>query len=307
MSGDNFIKIFSTKTHSYKATFIKLVARDDLIGVFVKIGGKDFNDCMTISYKYKNNIAIDASLPWISSEPECSIHYLVNNLKNDTVQMIKSSLQYVNSVIPNITVFKFDDMSCLDILYLNNDDNEDFHYMSNIDCNTIFNKNELPPRKIHLPFSLSHYSIALYGQTWYERQFNAKMIDSTQYIKYKESLKILYKTKIPFNEFIIMNQITDNDYTILKPIYDSTDSWITFFNAIPKKDRCILLHSWLYSFINKLIGNTFIPSGWYIDINDMAKVNIYSGNIHNKKGGGISVKKRIQFKNDWFASKPLYH
>lgn len=285
---DKFIRKFSTDTNTYEITIKKIIIRDELSSVFVKIGGKTYSDCVTISYKFIDGKPSSASIPWFSSEPECSIHYLLEKgITHNTVKMIKASLQYVYLLMPEIHIFKFDDMS-------------------NIDCDSLFTKKITT----HIPFSLSHLSIALYGQTWYEKYFNAKMVDEVQYAKYRNAVKILEGPKMPYKKFIDMNDITEKQDEILNLYYESTYSWDDFFNAIPKKDRCFAFFNWLFKFIDTILNDTFISKNWIIDVNTMAHIKIYQGNIHldthNKKTGGTRSNKlkisknTIKFSNDWF-------
>ena len=76
------------------------------------IGG-DYDNCVNLTYKFKDGIPVEASLPILSYEPECAIgSKLIKG--SGTVSMIKGLIRYGYSKIHDINIFKFDDNSRID-------------------------------------------------------------------------------------------------------------------------------------------------------------------------------------------------
>ena len=133
-----------------------------------KIGGT-YPDCVNISVIYKNNKPVDASMPSLLSDPECSF---IRPLEKGSgaIIMIKTLLNYVYTQLPTLTHIKFDDKS-------------------NIECAT---EEELKKGSRYRkkgtyvkPIPLYYFSILFNGQTWYEKYFNAKQKDEVRHKQYR--------------------------------------------------------------------------------------------------------------------------
>jgi hypothetical protein len=260
---NNKIVFFKNDKHTFKAEIKK-----QFFGYTVKIGGDKYNDCINISISLSDNIVTDAKIAHIQSEPECGFGSILDN--GDTVNFIKSSLQFCKYYFPSLKILIFDDMS-------------------NIDCGT--SKNLKPPRHPEKPFSLAYLSIAKYGKTWYEDKFGAKMIDQSDYSKYREATNILKQPiSMDFYDFVKKAQCTDEQSTILKKYYDPAISWNEFFNRIPKNLQCFSLYGWLGPFIHNLLKNTYDVMNWYIDIDLMVSTKF-------EMIGGMKRKTRRNRKN----------
>ena len=156
-------------------------------------------------------------------------------------EVIKNIIEYSYSEINTINIFNFDDNSHVNL------------------------KN---------PIYLGFFHIAYHSKTWYEASFNAKMIDSEKYERYKNSLSFLTDSsqKPEFMDFLnILRgslQSTENLDT-LEIYYNKSSTYRDFFENIPKSRRYEILHEWLTPFMEYYLGSTFSVKGWCIDINNM--------------------------------------
>ena len=233
-----------------------------------QIGG-DYKDCINISYKYSSGKPISASIPHLLSEPECTIG---SDLKrgSGTEQMIKESIKYAYNDIPSLSIFTFDDNS-------------------HIDCIEKL-RESTPPRKLKKPLSLSLFSIAYYGKTWYELRFNAQMTDKNKYNTYRDALQFLTnpQSKVSFMKFLEISRPQADLIQYLEPIYIASSTYREFFENIPRDKRCDILYGWLSTFMMHYLGTSFTDKGWEIDARAMSKIS-------NIKRGGYTRKRKHAF------------
>ena len=242
-----------------------------------KIGG-DYDDCINIAYVYNNGEPIEAKLPHLMYEPECSIG---SNLEKGggSETMIKAIINYAYNKIPSITKFYFDDMS-------------------HIDC--IEKDMTKPvPRKQQKPLNLAMLSIAYNSQTWYEKYFNASMKNKELYSKYRERVSFLHDPdiKVSFERFIEIARPPTRFFDSLETYYKSAKTYRDFFKNIPYEERCLLLLPWLENFIMYYLQGVYNNMGWEINVLDM----------NNKKGGSNKTRKHkkrknISYKNSLYPS-----
>lgn len=248
---------------------------DRILGRTYSIGG-DYASCITISYKYKNNTPIEASLPHLLYEPECSVGSTLERGGGSEL-MIKTAIRHAHSEIPSISEFKFDDMSKIDCLPKD---------MS------------IPPeRKPIKPLNLAYFSIAYHGKTWYELRFNAEMLDKKRYANYRDSLSFLTDSmaKPTFERFLEIAQPPVEQIEILKPLYENAETYRDFFNAIPKAKRCDMLYHWLSTFMRYSIGSVYSEMGWQINVDTMDK-HLSSGGGYTRKRGRRQSQKKTQYR-----------
>jgi hypothetical protein len=252
--------------YSFIITENKFAFADKIISHTFKIGGT-YNDCISISYTYNNLTPVSAKIVYVSYEPECTTG---NNLEKGggTAIMLKTFLRYVYKKISSVSIFTFEDMS-------------------HIDC-AEKDLSKSPPRKPIRPLSLAYLSIAYNSCTWYEKYFDAKMTDNERYTKYQNAMKFLINpdNKPDFITFLQIAQPPQNQIEYLKKIFEETDTYRAFFNAIPFNDRCELLRPWLKTFIEYYLGDKYSPYGW--------EMNVLSTKIKNGslEGGGSKKGKR---------------
>jgi hypothetical protein len=244
-------------------------------GFFITIGGKTFTKCMelsiSVSLMNNQNGSLDAAsehnvrgfnssfpptgiLMQVKSEPECGYNSFLEN--GETPDMIKAGLQLCADIVPGLKLFRL------------NDD-------SNIECGE--SKGSSPPRSLGKPFSLPQYSIAIYGKTWYERHFGAKLENERKYIAYRNSVEILSKhipDTMTFEEFSRQNVLSQEQVEILQGPFEKARTWYDFFKAVPRKQSCIAFYNWLPFFINNILDGEFNNNGWIINIDSMEKVDM---------------------------------
>jgi len=253
--------------------------RDSIYYRGFKIGG-DYEDCINIAYVYNNDIPVEAKLPHLLYEPECSIG---SNLEKGggTEIMIRAIIQYAYSKIPSITKFYFDDMSHIDCLEKD--------------------MTKPIPRKLQKPLNLAMLSIAYNSQTWYEKYFNATMKNKELYSKYRERVKFLedIKSKLSFERFIQIAQPPTNQIEVLEKYYKSANTYREFFKNIPFEERCLLLLPWLENFIMYYLQGVYNNMGWEINVLDM----------NTKKGGNNKTRKHKKKNNTTYKNRlyPSYY
>jgi hypothetical protein len=129
--------------------------------------------------------------------------------------------------------------------------------------------------------NLSDMYIALYGKTWYENHFKAKIQNYDTYELYRKLLKKLksktFKIASPYERFSRAFNLNFTEDIII--IYNKSLTFKEFFeklnNTIPKEDLCLLLQSWITKFIRDLIlERHFLIENQWIITNDKKDINL---------------------------------
>jgi hypothetical protein len=252
--------IIKVGKYTFKIIENKLQYNGNIFAHTFKIGG-DYEDCVNLSYTYKNGKPISAKLPYLMYEPECTVGSELEKGVGSEV-LIKTILRYAHNKINNVDIFYFDDMS-------------------HIDCKE---KNLLksPPRKPQSPLKLAYFSIVYNSKTWYEKHFNAIMTDKVKYNKYREKISFLtdVSKKVDFEQFLEISKPPIEQLSILTKYYNTSKTYRDFFKSIPYKDRCELLLPWLHNFILYYLSDVYIDNGWEININTM---DIKNGGTKSKR------------------------
>lgn len=236
---------------------------DKVIGRTYVIGG-DYERCVTVSYKYKDNVPIEATIPYLLYEPECSVGSTLERGGGSEV-MIKTLLRHTYSEIPSVSFFVFDDMS-------------------KIDC-VSKELTKSPERKSIKPLNLAYFSIAYHSKTWYELRFNAEMKDKERYVKYRERLQFLTNptNKPEFERFLEIAQPPNNQIELLYSYYRDSETYRDFFNRIPKEKRCNLLYYWLSTFMKYYIGDVYMETDWVMNIRTLDRIQSLGGSYTRRK------------------------
>lgn len=273
-SSDSTIEYFKTNKNIFKV----IIHKDN--GMYtLKIGGDNYNDCINISIKTtEQGEPTQVKIGHIQSELECG----VRSVMSDTVHFVSAALQYCVQRFPGIKQFEFDDMS-------------------RIDCGTTKNKNA--PRHMEKPFSLAHFSLAKYGQTWYEQKFGAKMVNSQLYTIYRNNVQKLFQPiGLSFNEFTQFTFMTSNQEHELKPYFSPLQTWVEFFTSIPKTKHCTVLFNWLETFIENLLEGSYNPKSWCIPIENIPTISIQLNIQPNQYGGGRKTRRNRRYKSRFITS-----
>jgi len=261
----NKTEIINSGKYKFKITTNIQLYEDRITCHTYKVGG-DYADCINISYKYNNNIPVKAMIPHLLYEPECAVGMFLER-GSGTELMIKTAILYAYNHVKSIPLFEFEDDS-------------------NIDCVEKNMKLEVP-RKLTKPLNLAFYHIAYHGTTWYEARFNAKMIDSEKFKRYRKSLEFLtdpgQKPEFKFFLEIIENKHAKDSpqLKMLEKYYNKGVTYRKFFEAIPKDDRCDILYEWLETFMKYYID--YDNKNWYIDARKMNSYTLQSGGSLSKK------------------------
>ena len=170
--------------------------------------------------------------------------------------------------------------------------------------------------------NLASYYLAFKGETWYEKNFNAKLQDNElmkDYIKYKSIFNTKVLSNDDFKNFLINNKnINDNDISILIDLYKESNSNIEFFKKLYKYIKnnnvnCItFLRPWLDSFIKDRLKFAFINNKkWIIDCNnfdkDTSKYSFIEINVNESlpkfKKEYMNIKKREYYLQQIYSGK----
>ncbi len=257
-------EIITVGKYRFKIKENELRYGDRIFSKTFKLGGY-YDDCVNLSYIYRDGIPIEAKLPHLLYEPECALD---THLERGTGSelMIKTLLRYGHNKINNINIFYFDDMSSIDCIEKN--------------------ITEPLPRKSKKPLKLSMLSIAYNSETWYEKHFNATMRNKTKYMQYREKIKFLEdkNAKEPYERFLEIAQPPIEQLSLLEKYYKTATTYRQFFKNIPFEERCMILLSWLENFIMYYVGDVYSDLGWEININEMDK----------KKGGNYNKTRKAK-------------
>jgi hypothetical protein len=218
-----------------------------------KIGGT-YPDCVNVSVIYENNKPVDACMPNLFSDPECSFSQPLD--KGDgTVIMIKTLLRYVYTQLPTLTHVKFDDKSSIECAT-----HEELKKGSRFRKKGTYVK----------PMPLYYFSILFNGQTWYEKHFNAKQIDDRHQLYRTRIDEFLYstdfKSNMEFDKFVSLFDKREDEMIELYQYYKNTNTFYQFVRAIPRDERCTLVGPWIEQFMKFILKDVFYNENWVIKL-----------------------------------------
>jgi len=258
------------KVGKYKFQIIDtiLFARGEIYCRNIKIGGINYADCVNVSIRYNDDQPVSAYIPHIQYHEECSIDISLDR-GSGSIIMIKTVLDYIHKNLPTITEVSFEDMS-------------------NIECATEIEIQKKGSKNIKkgtniYPIPLYFFSIAFNGETWYEKNFNARQKDLNKHSMYRAKIiDVLYsdKTKPDFMTFIKQAQPPMELLDELEKYYTSSTTLGQFFQSIPKADRCRLVRDWIDAFMSYYLSDVFDNKNWIIELSNEIK---YSGGNSRRK------------------------
>ena len=115
------------------------------------------------------------------------------------------------------------------------------------------------------------FHIAFHGSTWYEYYFGARLEHNHEIY---ERLKLnLYDSSKKTPKFEFNHPDLEE---ILKPMYDSTETWWNFFQAIQAKygdKKCSVVYPWIRDAMFEIFdhSNIYEVHKWYIDLDKNVK------------------------------------
>jgi len=257
-----------------------------------KIGGT-YPDCINVSIIYENNKIIDATMPFLLSDAECSF---ITPLEKGSgvIIMIKTLLQYVYKEIPTLTYIKFDDKSNIECATEEEiiKKGSRFTPLKNSNRVAVNSSTKLPVTDLNeaplwgadsnlyryrkkgthvKPIPLYYFSIIFNGQTWYEKYFHAKQKDQVQHQLYRKRVnEFLYspefKKNMQFDRFVSFFGKKEEEMTELYQYYNIANNFDDFFQSIPKQHRCRLVGPWIEQFMKFIFKDVFYNENWIIPL-----------------------------------------
>ena len=181
-----------------------------------------------------------AHINWIEYADVCSLTHFHQIQGKFTKDMINVLLTYILNKHSSIEYFKFNDAST-------------------IDCESV-------------SVSLPNLSIATCGKTWYEKYFNASLIDTDQERTYAKNLKKLVDADyvMPFKVFCDFLTIPLPIVEIIRPHYvvDGKTNYLTIFKNLKTETKlqfCKICENWLDKFMKHMLNNlNFLAEDWKI-------------------------------------------
>jgi hypothetical protein len=254
MNGNEPTKtIVKVGKYKFQITDNTLFARGEIYCRNIKIGSLDYSDCVNVSIAYDDDKPTTAYIPYVLHDPERSIDIPLDR-GSGSIIMIKTVLDYIHKNLPTITEINFEDNSYIEI-----------------------------QKKGVYPIPLYFFSIAFNGETWYEKNFNARQKDLNKHSMYRAKIiDVLYsdKTKPDFMTFIKQAQPPMELLDELEKYYTSSTTLGQFFQSIPKSDRCRLVRDWIDVFMSYYLSDVFDNKNWIIELSNEIK---YSGGNSRRK------------------------
>ena len=117
--------------------------------------------------------------------------------------------------------------------------------------------------------SLASQQLIFHQKTWYERYFNAKLINPILRKLYDESKCNFNKKPTTFNF------INKDLNTVLTPLFDESTSWKDFFHKInTMKDKCQIILFWYPYALKEIFQNvSFERQDWIIELNSIENID----------------------------------
>lgn len=237
-------------------THINRITRESsIIGKLITVGG--INKCVRINAPYGSDTAELLNVKRTGGG--CELNDKEISGKN-TVGMVSLAFTFLRKYMPHIKYINLDDSSNIPCKLKNGDT---------------------------VGVSLAQHQLIFHQKTWYERYFNAILINEDMrslYEKYKENFK-----KKP-GEFDFKNSSLNE---ILRPILHSSPSWKVFFDYLDKlPNKCEIIYLW-YPYALSIIFNniSFANQRWRIDLSTIEDVE-----YKNKQTGGSNSRKTRKIK-----------
>ena len=207
-----------------------------ILSYLYSIGGK--NNCLQISIPNEENPEV-GDLLWIETERgECELDG-ISIRRELTHKMVLLLITFIKERHPTIHTLRLLDDSKL--------------------------KCVLPNGK-KATYSMMYHNLAFHQKTYYEKNFNARMISEEEEEKYKRILTSFEDPSKKPKDFVFNNSSLQ---TILLPIWDKTSTWKEFFKEIENvygDKKCIYVYPWIKDAISSIFGDYTINQNWYINL-----------------------------------------
>lgn len=264
-------EIFDIKVKKYKFRIKRIKRERDGVTFLhsLYIEGKNIK-CAEAIIHYEDNQPVSAFMPKILQNSSCSIGSPMDTGEG-TRLMIHTFLYFIRYFYPTLREIGLDDTST-------------------IPCE-MFNGKEKD-------VSLSSFSIAFNGVTWYEKYFKARLKNSMLHEAYRERVTWLLTMPLPsFDEFINVAKLPDAIKKELKTYFDNASTYGVFFLSIERNDRCRLVGSWIETFMKYYLNDYFSNYGWIIPLDFSFEKK---GGSRQRKGKNRNVRKTVKRNDNYY-------
>lgn len=273
-------EIFDVKVGKYKFRIKRIKRERDGITFLhsLYIEGKNIK-CAEAIIHYEDNQPVSAFMPKILQDSSCSIDSPMDNGEG-TRLMIHTLLYFIRYFYPTLIEIGLDDTST-------------------IPCK-MFNGKEKD-------VSLSSFSIAFNGVTWYEKYFKARLKNAMLFEAYRQRVTWLLTMPIPsFHEFNNIAKLPDAIKNELKTYFDNASTYGDFFLSIERNERCRLVGSWIETFMKYYLADYFLNYGWIIPLDFLFEKkggSLKSRRQRKCKGKKRNVRKTVKINDTYYLPK----
>jgi hypothetical protein len=144
------------------------------------------------------------------------------------------------------------------------------------------------PDERKVTYSMMYHNIAFHQKTYYERMYNAIHVVDSEKNEYDNLITNFDNPEKKPKQFSFNNpSLTE----ILKPIWDSTNTWKEFFIQIERQfgdKKCSIVYPWIKFAIYNIFENKTIGQSWFFRADTLDNIDYDEINIR----GGTQKKKR---------------
>lgn len=266
-------QIYNTSFGRFKVSIntmssLDLMTREKIIISYtVNIGGGK-NKCVQIKVPNDKSNNTAELLIVKTSLSDCEVNGIIIK-KEKTIKMVLLGFTILRDNFPHIQLIKLQDKSSFECKFANDS---------------------------RSGISLTLYEFLFHQHTWYDRHFNAELIN--------KDLQKIYTTSITnnFRDKSFKPLIFDFNNSVLNEklihIYNNSDTWKDFLDKIYKLNSlCEVIFPW-YKYASSIILDNINLDGqwWLIKLNDNNKIYPIKYTIGYSKGG---FNKTIKNKNSY--------
>jgi hypothetical protein len=220
--------------------------------------GTEHNKCVQIMIPPRESDTKDAYLIWVKSEERCSMERYIQ--KGFAQHILNLGITIARDINPSLETVSFLD---------------DSSFKCTLPDNTT------------AKVSMRDFHIVFHESSWYEYYFGA-FLEKNHEIYLKEKMN-MYNPKYKPEDFLFLN---DDLKDILTPIYESTETWHDFFQAIQTKfenKKCSVVYPWIRNALYMIFeSGSYMGFKWIINIKQSEK----DGKLQNIEFKSYSVVRK---------------
>ncbi len=149
---------------------------------------------------------------------------------------------------------------------------------------------------------LPYFMIALYGKTYYEKYYFARLNEPSDDEQYKAALLGLQSVPhvtLPFDTFASKFMLTEQQASSLQHLYESADTFTAFFQRIREHYAdtiCQMMNGWINRFVVKWLfsDRDFTSRFWSIPANRIPEMNVPEWEVVSVDSVDMHVLNREQ-------------